>query len=169
MDAGIVSLFIPIFAILGGFAVAIASILSKSKIRQLQIRERIAMIEKGLIPPPEVDPGGFDRAVPGQLDRIRRSGSGRHRRAGIVLMGVGFGLMLLIGFVADRRPGRAIGVGGFLAVLGLAFLINSVFESREYTRTGPPAVPAPPTSAAPPAFPDPTTSSSPETHLQDPH
>ena len=59
------------------------------------------MIERGLVPPPEVDPRGFDRA----MDRYRRataSGSGRHRRAGVTLMGVGFGLMVLIG-VARRQ------------------------------------------------------------------
>ena len=47
MDAGVVTVFIPIVAIIGGISVAIASILAKSKIRQLEIRERIAMIERG--------------------------------------------------------------------------------------------------------------------------
>jgi hypothetical protein len=55
----------------------------------------------------------------------------RHRRAGITLMGVGFGLMVLIGFAgAGEDLGSAIGVGGFLVVLGAAFFINSLFELR---------------------------------------
>ena len=36
--------------------------------RELEVRERIAMIERGLVPPPEVDPRGFDRA----MDRYER-------------------------------------------------------------------------------------------------
>ena len=44
-------------------------------------------------------------------------------------MGVGFGLMLMIGF-AGEEPSKAIGVGGFLVILGLAFFINSLFDNR---------------------------------------
>ena len=52
---------------------------------------------------------------------------GRHRRAGVTLMGIGFGLMVLIGF-AGESPSSAVGVGGFVVILGLAFFINSLFE-----------------------------------------
>ena len=37
--------------------------LSRARIREFEIRERIAMIEKGLVPPPEKDPDGFDRVL----------------------------------------------------------------------------------------------------------
>lgn len=124
----IVAMLVPIVAIVGGIAVAIASILAKEKTRQLEIRERIAMIEKGLVPPPEVDPRGFDRAM-GRLEHRPGQARARHRRGGIMLIGVGFGLMLLIG-VAGDNVGAAIGVGGFLVVLGLALLLNSWLEAR---------------------------------------
>ena len=81
------------------------------------------------MPPPEVDPNAFERDLSGRFDHAVQRSSGRHRRVGIILMGVGFGLMILIGF-AGQQPSKAIGVGGFLAVLGLAFLINSLFESH---------------------------------------
>src|SRR5207249_11265162 len=111
--------WIPITAILGAFAYAILHTVMRARVRELEIRERIAMIERGLMPPPEVDPRGFDRVMH-RLDRHKvRSGAGRHRRAGVTLMGVGFGLMVLIGFTA-RDAGSAIGVGGFLAVIGFA-------------------------------------------------
>jgi hypothetical protein len=149
---GDIAVLIPIAAILGGIAVAIASIVSKSRIREMEIRERIAMIEKGLVPSPEVDPNGFERAVARQAiartyDRPLRLSSGRHRRAGIILMGVGFGLMLLIGLAGDEPPARAIGVGGFLAVLGAAFLVNSFFEARTF----PPAASRPVQPPVPPS------------------
>ncbi len=134
----ILGILIPIVAIVGGILVAISSIISRSRIRQLQIRERIAMIEKGLVPPPETDPMGFDRA----MDRMERRsghyrGGRRHRRAGVTLIGLGLGLLILISF-AWGEPGVAVGVGGFLAMLGLAFLVNSFFETPEPTTAQPP-------------------------------
>src|SRR5437879_13797217 len=111
----------PIIGILAVFAFATIRTLLRARVRELEIRERIVMIEKGLVPPPEVDPRGFDHA----MDRVERlrdyrrgSGSGRHRRAGVTLMGVGFGLMVLIAFTSNETS-VAIGVGGFPVLLGL--------------------------------------------------
>jgi hypothetical protein len=151
---GDIAVLIPIAAILGGMAVAVVSIVSKSRIREMEIRERIAMIEKGIVPSPEVDPGGFERAVTERAiartyDRPLRLSAGRHRRAGIILMGVGFGLMLLIGFAGNEPPATAIGVGGFLAVLGAAFLVNSFFEARVFPPASPPVQPPAPPSDPP--------------------
>src|SRR6476646_3005766 len=122
------SMMIPIVTIIGAFAVAIVGTIMRSRLRELEIRERIAMIEKGLVPPPEVDPRGFDRAMSRMERRDFRYGSGRHRRAGVTLRGVGFGLMVLIAFTSNETS-VAIGVGGFLVVMGIAFFINSLMES----------------------------------------
>lgn len=124
------SMMIPIVTIIGAFAVAIVGTIMRSRVRQLEIRERIAMIEKGLVPPPEVDPRGFERAI-ARTTLLQQGGPGaaRHRRAGITLIGVGFGLMVLIAFAGDT-PSAAIGVGGFLVILGLAFFVNSWFEMK---------------------------------------
>lgn len=145
LTPAIIGMLISVVATVGGILVAIASIVSKSRVRQLQIRERIAMIEKGLVPPPETNPVGFDRAMDA-MDRMerhgrsRRDGSGRHRRVGVTLVGVGLGLMVLIAF-AGEEPRAAVGVGGFMAILGLAFLVNCLFEKPEPVGTL-----APPTS-----------------------
>ncbi len=121
---------IPIVAIIGGITASIVSTIVKARVRELEIRERIAMIERGLVPPPEVDPRGFERAMY-RAERVQWSaGAGRHRRLGITLLGVGFGLMLLIG-VAGNSPQEGVGVGGFLVILGVAFFINSLFELRQ--------------------------------------
>ena len=135
---------IPIVAIIGGISVAIAATISRGRVRELQIRERIAMIEKGLVPPPEVDPAGFDRAM-SQHDISAGSGRGVKsglRRAGVMVMSVGFGLILLIS-VAGGSVRAGIGVGGFLVIVGLAFLVNSLLESQDRQ------TPAPPGSLAP--------------------
>ena len=120
---------IPIVAIIGGISVAIVNSIGRARIRELEIRERIAMIEKGLMPPPEVDPRGFDRAMD-RYDRIQWSTSAaRHRRAGIVLLAVGIGLFFMIA-IAGGETSAGVGVGGFVGVLGLAFLVNSLFERQ---------------------------------------
>ena len=132
---------IPIVAILGAFTYAIVGALSRARVRELEVRERIAMIERGLVPPPEVDPRGFDRAMD-RFDRVRERAPGRHRRAGVTLMGIGFGLMVLIGAAGDS-PSAGVGVGGFLVIMGLAFLINGLFDTRYERSVGArPAAPA---------------------------
>ena len=139
------AVLIPVVAIIGGICVGIAGILSSARVREARIRERIAMIEKGLVPPPEVDPAGFDRA----MHRHERSGYGGParglRRAGILVMGVGLGLMFLIS-VAGGTVRQGIGVGGFLVIVGLAFLVNSLFEPYGRHTPVPPGPPAPPAS-----------------------
>ncbi len=117
---------IPIVGMICTFAFVIVLTLSRARVRELEVRERIAMIERGLVPPPEVDPRGFDRAMH-RYERYRHRSPGRHRRAGVALMGVGFGLMMLIG-VAGGATHQGIGVGGFFVIVGLAFFINSLFD-----------------------------------------
>jgi hypothetical protein len=152
-------LWIPIVAIIGGITLAIVKSVSWARVRELEVRERIAMIEKGLIPPPETDPRGFDRAMGAadfhrdrfeeRYERWSSRSPERHRRAGVTLMGVGFGLMLMLGMLAEGTIG--LGVGGFLVLLGLAFFINGVFERRDrirYPMSQPPGPPPPPTYSA---------------------
>ena len=141
---------IPIVAIVCTFAFVIVLTLSKARVRELEVRERIAMIERGLVPPPEVDPRGFDRAMD-RYERYRHRSPGRHRRAGITLMGVGFGLVMLIG-VAGGSMNEGIGVGGFLVIMGFAFFINSLFD---HPREEYPPVPSRSSGAPGPITPEP--------------
>lgn len=117
---------IPIVGTICAFTFVIVLTLSKARVRELEVRERIAMIERGLVPPPEVDPRGFDRAMY-RYERHRYRSPGRHRRAGVTLIGVGLGLMMLIG-VAGGAMNEGIGVGGFFVIMGLAFFVNSLFD-----------------------------------------
>jgi hypothetical protein len=143
---------IPIVGTICTFAFVIVLTLSKARVRELEVRERIAMIERGLVPPPEVDPRGFDRAMY-RYDRHRYRSPGRHRRAGVTLIGVGLGLMMLIS-VAGGAMNEGIGVGGFFVIIGLAFFVNSLFDhaGEDYP---------PMTSRPGPAGPGPVTPESP--------
>lgn len=141
---------IPITAMLGGFVYLITRTLSRARLRELEIRERIAMIERGLVPAPEADPRGFERAM-AQHDRVTlRKTPARFRAAGIIIMGLGMALMVLISF-AGGEPGAAIGVGGAIVIMGLAFFLNSLINGSAYEappmpRYTPPPPPAPPVS-----------------------
>jgi hypothetical protein len=120
---------IPIVAIAGGIMVAIVSTISKGRVRELEIRERIAMIERGMVPPPEADPAGFERSLRSVEDFQYRQRSGvRHRSGGIIVMSIGFGLMLLITFTAGE-VNIGIGVGGFLVILGFGLFLVSLWAA----------------------------------------
>ena len=120
---------IPISVIVGLWAFLITAAQSRARLRELQVRERIALIEKGLAPAPEVDPQGFQRATT-FYDHRKRRGPQRHRSAGITLVGVGTGLALMIAFAAEE-PAKAVGIGGFIIMLGVAFIVNGMFDQRE--------------------------------------
>ena len=156
LSPAIVGMMIPIVAILGAILVVIVGMMNKARLRELEIKERIAMIERGMVPAPESDPRGFDRAITRleQVQRVRQlqgHGASRHRRAGITLMGVGFGMMVLMSFTGEG-PSTGLGVGGFLVVMGLAFFVNAWFESRDaqITAIRPPATQPTSTDTHPP-------------------
>jgi hypothetical protein len=118
---------IAIVAICGGILSGIVATLSKARVRELEIRERIAMIEHGLVPPPERDPKGFEQQMR-VVDHVQQRHVGpRFRSGGIMVMSVGLGLMTLLWFVGVER--EAIGIGGFLVMIGLGLFVNSLFAA----------------------------------------
>jgi len=138
---------IAIVAIAGGILSGIIATLSKARVRELEIRERIAMIEHGLVPPPERDPEGFEQQMRA-VDQVQQRHAGpRFRSGGIMVMSVGFGLMVLLWFVGVEREG--IGIGGFLVMIGLGLLVNSFFSARTPAYRQPPSASVPPQSNSP--------------------
>lgn len=147
---------IPITAIFGAFIFLIVRTLSRSRVRELEIRERIAMIERGLVPAPETDPRGFERAMAQRDSVLLSQSSSRSRSAGVIIIGFGMALMVLIAF-AGGEPGAGIGVGGAIVILGMAFFLNSLFTTRPELPPLPryPAATAPTSSTTPAAPPPP--------------
>ena len=143
---------IPVIAMLGGFIYLIVRTVLRNRVRELEIRERIAMIERGMVPAPEVDPRGFERAMARHATVVLRQAPTRSRSAGVIFMGMGAALMFLIGF-AGGEPGAAIGVGGALIIVGLAFFLNGLLSGGRDLQTveryvQPPPIPPPNTPAA---------------------
>src|SRR4051812_43581753 len=92
-------ILIPIIAIVGGLVFAAIKEISQGRVRELEVRERIAMIERGMVPPPETDPHGFERQMHA-VDRMQHAHAGtRFRTGGIVVISVGFGVMTLLSSV----------------------------------------------------------------------
>ena len=103
--------------ITGGLVLVAMSARSRDRMRELMMRERIAMIEKGLVPSPESDPARFDllMGTRGQPN----AKSLRYRSAGVLVMGLGVAMIILLSYAA-RVPETGVGVGGGIFVLGLA-------------------------------------------------
>ena len=109
---------IPVVAIVGGLSIAAYSMFLKMKARKLMHEERLAMIEKGLTPPPlrESDLADFPRR--------------RHhlRHMGVLLVAIGVGVGFLIAL--NDELNHALGVGGVITLIGVAFLINAAIDRR---------------------------------------
>ena len=136
--------------ILAGAGLMMGTIVNRRKMREMEHRERLAMIERGLMPSPEADPMRFEAAAgfaPARESVADRTGATavRYRTAGVLLIGLGLGLMLLITFTAGA-PEIGIGVGGAWAILGAASLLNYFLMMRrgEVSGSGMPVRWAPP-------------------------
>lgn len=140
--AAVLVMLIPIISIIGGITYAIVAMRQKGRLQELAYRERIAAIERGATPAPEVDPGRFEEfwsAGPSITPARARSMGG-----GVMLIGVGLGLFVMLSAFGDTRV--AVGVGGFLAILGVAMLANGLLQSR---LASPPRPTAPPPAQPP--------------------
>src|SRR5687768_6232321 len=72
-------------------------------------RERMAMIERGHVPP---------------VEPVRRM-STRALSLGIIVVGFGLALMVIVS-IAGGSPEAGVGVGGAIVILGLAFIVRSL-------------------------------------------
>jgi len=128
---------IPIAAIIGGITLAIINSVNRTRIRELEIRERIAMIERGMVPSPEADPNGFERKMHSVEVMQHRHAGSKFRSGGIMVMTVGFALMTMLYFVGAGED-VALGIGGFLVILGLGLLVNGAFHTPSAPPPSPP-------------------------------
>lgn len=148
-----------LLTVIGAVSLIAITLLGHQRLRELAIKERIAMIERGLLPAPEADPARFERAM--LLAYAARRGSSpksaRYRTLGVMLMGLGGALFLLIAFAAGM-PATAFGVAGGIFVLGIAAYINGSLIARDGAEPAPltstptatpPLTPPPPDNIAP--------------------
>jgi hypothetical protein len=139
--------------VLAGVSLMIAAMFNRRGLREMEHRERLAMIERGLMPSPESDPGGFESAA--GFKSIAEPPVGvRYRTAGVLMIGLGLALLMLLSFLS-HDVSAGFGVGGSFAVLGAASLLNYFLISRREQQTGnirwvpPTRRPDPPANVAP--------------------
>jgi hypothetical protein len=124
---------LPMMVVGGGILIALLAMWRQMKMHEMRHRERLAMIEHGLMPPPERDPAAFHAS-------LHQRAPARFMSFGIAVVAVGLGLMLIIAF-AGRAPGPAVGVGGAIALLGIAFIISGQLQRGHHVPAPPPGVP----------------------------
>jgi hypothetical protein len=132
VDFGI---FIAVFAISGGFAIAVLAMWLDSKKRHLRHVERMAMIEKGIAPSELTE--SFAEG------KVWNPGSRRSQRSSGVFMiclGIGLGFM----FYSQRGGIQSVWIGAFIAMFGVANLVNSLLDERDARRRQPPPPSTPP-------------------------
>jgi hypothetical protein len=120
------ALLIPIVSILGGITIAIVAIIMASRKKELEHKERIIAMEKGIEIP-------VNRPEPKQSRPKHRT----HRTAGLVTTFVGVALSFAM-FVSG---GAVAGVWGLpILAVGLGLLVSSLIERKEDGAEGSPTV-----------------------------
>ena len=113
-----IAVLIPIVAVLGGICIAITAIIVEGRKKDLDHRERLIAMEKGL-PLPEAE----------QQEPKKPVHSGR-RASGLVMLGIGLALTIALRFTPDAE--HAWGWGLITLFIGMGLIIAAVLDKREY-------------------------------------
>jgi hypothetical protein len=122
-----------IVTIFAGVFLIFLAMRQRSEVLERQHRERMALIERGHIPPADAQ------------HRAGRAGSSRSLSLGIIVVGLGFALMIIIG-IAAGTPDVGVGVGGAIVVVGAAFIVRSMVVRPQSSSPAPPPHPPAPNS-----------------------
>lgn len=119
VSAGTIAVFIPIVVVIGVFVTVVVSIIYQNKRKELEHKERLLAMEKG-IEIPEPPPRSKKRP--------------RHlalRTWGIVILGVGIAVVLGI----SGEAGAVHGLWGLILVfMGLGLIISAALERKDIER-----------------------------------
>ena len=112
----VVAIFIPILFVLGGVLIAITAVIANAKKRELEHRERVVAMEKGiLLPEPE--------------KTVKKPAFSGRRAAGLVIFGLGLALTIALSVAESIHEG----VWGLLCMfVGLGLLVAAFLDKREY-------------------------------------
>ena len=126
----VVSLLIPIVAIIGGTVAEVNR-------RRTRSEERLAMLARG-VPPAEI--AGLLKSMEPSRAKDPMSGLGTARRTAVVLISVGLGLTLffaVLAWVVGVRQVLAGAATGLIPLtIGLGFVVDYQLQKRELARFG---------------------------------
>jgi hypothetical protein len=129
-----------LMGMVAGVIVILMAMRQRSHQLEMQHRERMAMIERGLTPLAETSGQRLIHA------RTRGTGSSRSMTLGIVVVAVGLALMSIVS-IAAGTPEVGVGIGGAIMIVGAAFIVNSIVSRNMAPApadTAPAAPPRPP-------------------------
>ncbi len=145
MEEAVITLLIGSLTIVTGTILILMAMWRRMKFREMYHRERMAMIERGMVPPPDMsDPLVW--LAERKTGTIARS---RMLSGGIMVIGFGLGLMLLMGIAGDA-PTSAVGVGGAIVILGFSLVVIAFVQGERPERPPTFLPPSPPGSAPTP-------------------
>jgi len=116
VDAEVVAVFIPIIGVLGGVFIAVTAVVMNGRRKELEHRERIIAMEKGL-------------AIPGPVVEPEQPKYSSRRAAGLVMTGIGLALTIAMWV----EEGSDAGMWGLIPLfIGLGLLIAGTLDKREW-------------------------------------
>ena len=124
-----------VLVVFSGVFIVVMGLRQRSQQLEMRHKERMAMIERGLVLGPE---DSFSHGG-GRTVASRQGFSPRAMSLGIVVVAIGLGLMSIIS-LAGESPQIGVGVGGAIAIIGAAFIVSSLVAR---TQPQPPPMPPP--------------------------
>ncbi|HXV13164.1 MAG TPA: DUF6249 domain-containing protein [Candidatus Krumholzibacteria bacterium] len=117
IEPEVVAIFIPIIGVLGGVLIAVTAVVVGGRRKELEHRERIIAMEKGLpVPGPMVEP-----------ERPKYAG---RRANGLVMTGIGLALTIALSAEEGFADG---GVWGLIPLfIGVGLLVAGSLDKREW-------------------------------------
>lgn len=137
-----VFLTLSFLVVLAGVLVIVLGLRHRLKILEMTHRERLAIIDKGLLPPPDRGPAALFHALGSKGNRPLATD--RRLSFGIGMVGWGVGIAALFSF-AFQVPGVGLGFGGAFAAVGFAMIVAAMVtrDERSPASSSPP-IPVPP-------------------------
>jgi hypothetical protein len=114
-------------AMFSGVFVIFIAMRQRSEALERLHRERMAMIERGHVPP---------------VEPVRRA-SARALSLGIIVIGIGLALAMIVS-IAGGAPESGVGIGGAIVILGVAFIVRSLVVRTPDPESRIPAIPVRP-------------------------
>ena len=112
-----IAVLIPVVAVLGGVCIAIAARIIAGRNKDLEHRERLIAMEKGLpLPEPEQE--------------VKKPVHSSRRASGLVMLGIGLALTIALRATPDAE--HAWGWGLIPLFIGMGLIIAAVLDKKEY-------------------------------------
>jgi hypothetical protein len=112
-----IAVLIPVVAVLGGICIAITGIIAGGRKKELEHKERLVAIEKGIpLPEPEQE--------------VKKPVHSGRRAGGLVMFGLGLALTIALRFTPDAE--HAWGWGLIPLFVGVGLIIAAILDKREY-------------------------------------